>query len=581
MKKTLFFLYLIISLIGSSCHKDDPIGGGPDSTIYVQTQLMGVINDENGAGMEGVGLRWGQQIATTDENGFYTFSSAPADQEGTLLQITANGYFDLTKTVVPIPNGQTWMEAMLTPKVLSGTVQASTGGTVTFSGASVNLPAGGIVGSGNVPYNGTVHVYATWLDPTDVNTPARMPGDLTAINANEESGSLATYGMIGVELETPSGAPLQIASGAKAVILMTIPTSMLANAPTAIALWHFDEAKGKWLEDGYADRVGNQYSGWVDHFSFWNCDVFFDNVTLSGRVVDANGSPIFGMQVQAKRVTGSGNIPSSASGWTNTNGEFGGKVPANEPLVIEILDQCGSMVFSQEIGPLIVDFDMGDLVIDLSGKSIEITGTLLDCNNLPVSDGYIKIQVYGKSVILPTAANGTIQAAVTTCFANKLTASGYDLGNLKVSPAQTHLISGLNELNLGDLVACDQLEEFIEYTLDGVAVLSTEEVYGTVIGSKLIISTSINAPDSSFLYLTIEDYTIGDNMYSAIDVTAYNPSTGEYIAGWGQGPGEGFVTITKVGEIGDTILGTFEAVVGSNNPAGKAYLIGSFRVIRE
>lgn len=582
MKKTLFFLFLIISLLSSSCHKDDPIGGGPDSTIYVQTQLMGVIRDENDEGLEGVGVRWGQQIATTDENGFYTFAQASADEEGTILQITANGYFDLTKTVVPIPNGRTWMEAMLTPKVLRGTVQASAGGTVTFSGASVYLPAGGIVGSGNMPYTGTVNVYATWLDPTNVNTLARMPGNLTAIRENGDQATLASYGMIGVELESLTGAPLQLAQGAQAQVEIMIPAALVSNAPASIPLWHFDVTKGKWMGNGFAEKVGSTYVGSLSHFSFWNLDVPFDNANLSGRIVNSSGLPLMGVRVKASlSKIGSENIPTSASAYTNSKGKFSGKVPAEEILLIQIIDQCGEVIYDQQVGPISSDLNMGDLVVDLSDKSIEITGTLLDCNNLPVSDGYIKIQVYGKSIILPTSANGTIQAAVTTCFANKLTASGYDLGNLKVSPAQTHLISGLSELNLGNLVACDELEEFIEYTLDGVTVLSTEEVYGTVIGSKLIISTSINAPDSSFLFLTVEDYTVGDNMYSAIDVTAYNLSTGNYITGWGQGPGEGFVTITKVGEIGEYILGSFEAVVGSNNPAGKAYLVGSFRVIRD
>lgn len=583
MKKTLFCIFLFIGFIGSSCHKeDDPIGGGPDSAIYVQTQLMGVIHDGNGIGLEGVGIRWGQQITSTDENGFYTFSSASADKEGTILQITANGYFDLTKTVVPIPGGRTWTEAVLIPKVLSGTVQATTGGSVTIPGVIVTLPNNAIVRSDNEPYTGTVNVYVTWLDPTDVSTLDRMPGDLSAIRENGDQVSLATYGMIGVDLESSAGEPLQLAKGAQAHIEMSIPASLVANAPLAIPLWHFENAIGKWIEDGVAEKIGSRYVGSVGHFSFWNYDIPFDNATLSGRIIDSNSEPVLGIQVQASlSKVGSELIPASASAFTNNNGEFIGKVPAGEALIIQVKSICGEVVFEKEIGPLSVDLDMGDLMVDLSDKAIDINGSLLDCGGNPVSMGYVKIQVYGKSIILPTDSNGTIHGSVPTCFANKLTASGYDLGNLKVGPPETHLISGLVELDLGEIMVCDNLDEFIEYTLDGVAVLSTEQVYGKVVGSELVISTSINATDTSFLYLTIQNYVIGDNMFSSIDVSAYNANTGNYVFGWGQGPGEGFVTLTKVGVIGDYILGTFEAVIGSNNPTGKAYLIGSFRVIRE
>ncbi len=581
MKKNLFFLFLIIGLIGTSCRKnDDIITGGPDPVIYVQTQLMGVINDENGAGLEGVGLRWGQQITTTDENGFYTFSSAAADEQGTLLQITANGYFDLTKTVVPIPNGRTWMEAMLTPKVLSGTVQASAGGTVTIPGTSVTLPAGGIVGSGNVAYTGTVNVYATWLDPTDGNTLARMPGNLTAINTNDESGSLATYGMIGVELETPTGAPLQIAQGAEAVVEMTIPASILASAPATIPLWHFDEAKGKWLEDGFAEKVGNRYVGTVSHFSFWNCDIFFENVTLSGRVVNSNGAPIIGVRVRATMVNVNPNIWASASAWTNNNGEFGGKVPAGEVLLIEILNECGAVVFSQEVGPLSVDLDMGDVVVDLSDKSVEITGSLVDCDSNPVTNGYIRIQVEGIVVYLTPETDGSVNAVVPTCDADELTAAGFDVENLKISPAQTYTITGLSVLDLGVLTACDVLEEYIEYTIDGASVVVIEPD-ASIQGNYLTISSGGNSPDSTFFYMSLDQMGPGTYNPQSVEASSFDPISGNLKFGYCQGCMNMQVTLTAVGNVGEPIIGTFTGTLDSNPSNPDVPLSGSFKVIRD
>lgn len=578
MKKTLFFLFLIIALIGTSCRKnDDIITGGPDPVIFVQTQVMGMIRDEQGDGLEGVNIRWGQQVATTDENGYYTFQSAAADEQGTVLQISANGYFDLTKTVVPVPNGRTWLEAMLTPRILSGTVQASAGGTVTFTGGAVTLPAGGIVGSGNVPYTGTVQVYATWMDPTSATTLARMPGDLTAINAQDQAGSLATYGMIGVELEAPSGAPLQIAQGAEAEIRMTIPSALLANAPATIPLWHFDVVKGKWIEDGFAEKVGNEYVGTVSHFSFWNCDIFFENVTLSGRVVDNNGTPLIGVRVMATLVNGDPNIPASANAWTNTDGEFGGKVPANEVIQIEILDQCGEVVYSQEVGPLAADLDLGDITVDLAGNSIAITGSLVDCDDIPVTNGYVRVEVAGFTVILPTATDGTVSAVVSTCDADELVAAGYDVENLKSSPVQTYTITGLSDLDLGELSVCDDLEEYILYTLDGITVLFAEPG-GGIQGNFLSIDSGADSLDAYF-YLSMDQIVPGTYNPTVIEVSASD--SGNFIFGVCQGCPDMEVTLTSVGAVGEPMIGTFTGTTdGSPNLPARS-LTGSFKVIRE
>lgn len=580
MKKTLFFLFLIIGLVGSSCRKDDDIiTGGPDPVIFVQTQVMGMIRDEQGKGLGGVNIRWGQQVATTDENGYYTFQGAAADEQGTVLQISASGYFDLTKTVVPIPNGRTWLEAILTPKVLNGTVQASAGGTVSLTGATITLPAGGIVGSGNVPYTGTVHVYATWLDPTAPETRGRMPGDLSAVNADAESGILASYGMIGVELETAAGAPLQIAQGAEAEIRMTIPSALLANAPATIPLWHFDVVKGKWIEEGFAEKTGNEYVGKVSHFSFWNCDVFFENVVLKGRVVNGNGTPITGVWVQATLVNGSQNLPVSTSASTNSDGMFGGKVPAGEVILIEIVDQCGEVVYSQQVGPLSADLDMGDLLVSFSDKSIEITGTVVDCDDQPVLNGYIVVQVEGKQVILPLASGGSFLAVIPTCDANELIAKGVDVTNLKASPPLTYPISGLNSLDLGEIAACDELDEFLQYTLDGLSIIVIEP--GAGIQGNILQINSGNSPDSSYFYMTLNQIIPGTYNPVVVEVSSYDPVSGSFVAGYCQGCADMDVTIISVGNIGEPIIGSFSGTLDGNPSNPMQPLSGSFKIIRD
>ncbi len=55
--------------------------------------------------------------------------------------------------------------------------------------------------------------------------------------------------MAAVELTGTSGELLQIATGKKATLTLSIPSSLAASAPATIPLWFFDEAKGLWKEE--------------------------------------------------------------------------------------------------------------------------------------------------------------------------------------------------------------------------------------------------------------------------------------------------------------------------------------------
>jgi len=103
---------------------------------------------------------------------------------------------------------------------------------------------------------------------------------------------LQTFGMMQVELRGSGGEKLQIAKTHTAQIKMQIDASQMATAPSSIPLWHFDEAKGYWTEEGSATKVGNQYVGNVSHFSWWGCCSGFPVVGLSVNILDSNSNPI-------------------------------------------------------------------------------------------------------------------------------------------------------------------------------------------------------------------------------------------------------------------------------------------------
>lgn len=574
---------LILGLTFGGCRKDiDDITGGPDPVIFVQTTVYGVITGINHEGLAGVTVRNGQQVRTTDENGFFIFDKAPANAAGTIIECTSSGYFSLTKTVIPIPNSRTPMQIRMTPKILSGVITAGAGGTINVGTAQVILPAGGIVDANGQAYTGSVRVFGVFLDPNAADMNQRMPGNLSAIRENGETAVLATYGMIGVELESPAGVKLNIAPGFEAEIHIPLSGEYLSTAPATIPLWHFDDQLGRWIEEGEATLTGNKYVGKVSHFSFWNCDIPFEAITLSGTIVTSAGNPVSGVYVRATVQSG-GEFPpgASAAAWTNLDGHYMGLVPANTVFLLEVVSLCGEVLTSQEAGPFTNDHNLGPISIDVSENSILVEGSIEDCSNNPVSDGYVKVSIGTLTHFIPTNSDGTFEATFLNCDETSLSVTPYDLANLKEGLKETFDITGLNTIDLGTLEACIDLTEYIEFNFNGVDAVLVD-VYGGI--EQTSIQFNGWGPDSSYIQIQLPVIQPGNSISPIImSMTVYDAAFGIYRYGICDACSTMTITITSLGNVGELITGTFTGtLIEASDPLNPTVpLTGSFKFIRD
>jgi len=94
------------------------------------------------------------------------------------------------------------------------------------------------------PYQGQVEVFQHFAYPTALRTFELMPRSLFAQTENNDARTLETFGMVAVELRTPSGEPLNIPEDQPAEIEFNIDNSQLNTAPENIELWYFDEEFG-------------------------------------------------------------------------------------------------------------------------------------------------------------------------------------------------------------------------------------------------------------------------------------------------------------------------------------------------
>lgn len=463
-------------IIFSACQRDleDPgtgnnNGGTPTNidNITVIASMRGVVVDENNQPVTGATVKSGTNTTTTDRYGVFRFNDISLAKENGKVLVERNGYFTAHRTFPTTAGRIHNVRIKLLPKTNTGNFTASSGGTITLTtGGKLVMPANAVTDAAGNAYSGQVNVAMTWINPTATDLPDIMMGDLRGLTTAGDERGLETFGMLGVELTTPGGQPLQVASGKTAELSFPIPASLAGAAPATIDLWHFDEATARWKQEGTATKTGNFYVANVSHFSFWNCDAPFPLINLCMKLVDATTTqPLNNVQVRIKRSNGS-----YGSGWTDSLGNLCGKVPKNEPLTLEVMNQCNTAAYSQSIGPFSADANLGTVSATLPAAStLVITGTLLNCANTNVTNGAVVIYTPGSYSYVIPVTNGTFSHTILRCTNTAINFSvlGVDYTALQ----QGMPISGTGNtgtVNIGNIVACgNNSAQFAEYIIDG------------------------------------------------------------------------------------------------------------------
>ncbi len=473
MRRFQLFVLFFVSVLFIQCQKEVGFGGGiepkPAQPAPITAVLHGNVLDENGQPAPGVNVKVGAKTAVTDARGYFRITDAPLDKNSALVTAEKPGYFKGYRTF-NATSASNQVLIQLIKRDLSGTIDAVAGGNVTLgNGLKIALPANGVVTASNgSAYSGTVNVYAAYIDPTSQEIGRTVPGSLMADDKNGNRVVLSSYGMIAVELASPSGEKLQVKSGSKATVTSPIPSSLQSSAPANIALWSVNENTGIWKEEGMATKNGTAYVGEVSHFSFWNCDIGLPAVTVSMIIKTPDGDPLIHAWV---RINTTGSNPSWAYGFTDSLGQVSGLVPANQGLVLNVLNQCFEPVYTQNIGPYNQNTNLGTITLNQNATSVmkTIRGIVKDCSNNIVTQGYVRIYLGYSVLYAPLDNSGAFEANYFLC-ANSPTTFQV-LGVDEVNNQQSNIYNGnitgaVNDI--GVITACGtSSSQFISYTLDG------------------------------------------------------------------------------------------------------------------
>ncbi len=422
MKKIIWAI-LLLGFLTTSCRKDDvdiDITNTPIDEVdhRFKQDVYGQVVDEVGLPLGEVDVEMEQALTVTDENGFFLFKDVSVGNFG--VHISASkagktladpGYLFGGYRIYAEEDSRKFVKIVLMKASSIESFSASTGAEVVLpDGSTLNFPEDAFTENGN-PYDGTVHVFGRWIDPSGSNMLELAPSDLRARRADDEIMILRSYGMMGIELMSDLGTELEITKGKEVELSMVVPDEFLSEAPMALPLWHFDEDEGLWIEEGSATLDGNTYKGNVTHFSWWNCDYPYPLVNLCVHVIPDNGS-FDGYLVVIENLDGFG----SASGYTNDRGLVCGLVPEGDLLQIFIYGHCGNLIHTQEIGPYTDDDDELINVTVPLGVTINLNGSIEECTTgNPVSGSYVYFKYDGNVSVTLSDNAGMYNHTLSDC----------------------------------------------------------------------------------------------------------------------------------------------------------------------
>lgn len=461
----IFLLFFIVSCDiddineiqnGNQDINEETTGSSLDFGATVQADFIGRVVNDDGIRVNNATVTIGSQIVQTDTNGVFSMQNVNVFENFAFVKVTKDTYIKGSRAIVPQTDAINTIEITLLRKNIVETINSGESSQITHENSTIFFQ-GEFEYPDGTPYNGQIDVSVHYLEPNQSETFTSMPGMLLGEDNNGSAQAMETYGMLAINLFDQAGEELDIVADFPATLEFPVDPDQLTIAPDEIPLWYFDEEMGYWKEEGSAIRQGNKYVGEVTHFTWWNCDLPLEYVTLCLHLT-SNEQTLSGNYIEIVRNETGQTI---FYGTLDQNGSECGLIPANEQITLNIYGNditCQDQVIYQEIiGPFTADSSI-DLVIPPDNiESTLITGNVLNCDNTQLQEGYAIIVQENNSFIagpIPII-NGELSYQFNYCIELEY--------QIRVFDSNTNQVSGFvpfnvdsNEIMLGTISLCEE-----------------------------------------------------------------------------------------------------------------------------
>ena len=578
--KSIYALGFFFGFYLLSCTTDHSLG--PDAIESpVKTALVVSVFDQDGIPVSEALVAVEQYTGYTDAFGLFYVPEMTASKRA-YLTVHKAGYFQGSRQFYPEKNSTSYLRISLIRKVSVGTISNNSGGMVQVDQetSSLHFPAGAVSYANGTAYNGLVEVKAFTIQADDPDMSTLMPGRLEAVNDQGELGVLLSYGMMAVELQSPGGEELIVTPGHKVEMRLQVPGSMVSTAPPIIPMWYFDEEDGEWIQEGDAVLDGDTYVAQLSHFSFWNCDDWASSIEWEATFVEESAEALKNLQVCLTVLSTNASI----CDYTNSNGQVLSNIPTGELFLVEVINECGQAIFSEQLGPYNKNTKYGPVtILNNQGGLLmtSVSGTVIGCDNQPVTNGYALIQV-GKAnyVSKLNPLDGTFVQQFFTCPEAEATIVAIDANTAKQSLPRSLPFEAV--VDAGTLKACDVLDEYILIQVNGYSqsYFFVPQIDFSTFDSTMIIRGLNPYPPDAYFELYFNCNTPGpcaleEGSGGGFDLPT--PESGVRILNMN-------LVLEEFGPVGGKIRGTFNGILngGDNGQGGPEYsnFSGSFSVTR-
>jgi len=458
----------------------------------------------DGFAAAGATVRINGQSTVAGVNGYFRFTNLTLDKYLNVLTVervagSNPGRFTMYRTFSATASlNRVRVEGW--PRAPRSSFGGDIGGSITLgTDASLEVPGGSLRTAQGAFYSGRVSTAALLIEP-DVLMPGgnhdRFPGSPAGQDAAGNRVMLLPYAMGVFELTGTDGA-LHIDSSLPARLLLPVTTLRSGQAPDSLRLWHLDSASGLWRSRGFARLMGNRYSGWADRNGYWCVAASKPAAYLTTALHDSRDSlpvPLVPYRI------GSAYTDPASFGYTDSLGVLRVLVPTQQALPLQTLDYCRSLGGSATLPAIPALQELGPRLL-MQGGLATVQGRLLRCAGGGMPAGLVELSSGGIIYRTTTDAYGNYRFRLVGCAPTPGTVSlrFVEPATLQSTVVNVALVLPLTQVT--DQTICDPAgEEFISYTLDGVAHRISSLEVGDSLGMRAVPYTSSLMPQ---IYFTI------------------------------------------------------------------------------
>ncbi len=558
-------LLLGLSLLYSACYEDLLETNTLDSSIaepeqlYVN-QISGVVTDTAGFAIENVEISIVGATTLTDAEGKFELKDVTLGQYGSYLSAERNGYYETGIRLYGAESLSLYTTLTLVPKKGDYVFENSQGAEVQDpSGLKANFPAGTFQKDGT-PYDGSVYVNIFWVAPNNINTYDHKVQVYESITADQQypyhKPALSSIAYISVT--DASGRPLDVDPEQPVEVIFPAEHQTSNDALVEeVTLLSLNENIGLWVEEGTAINTGAGYRALLPHFSWWciatirsSADLCISFSDLTAESTSRERGDLFLISETDGAIVHAGVI--------DYEHEVCIPIPQETQLEIRAYNNCFSEIGAWRYAGTAESTDQLSIEIEARPTMINLSGLIDPCTD---ETGHY-VDIYYSTELSQDYWGRTdlrFDIALDACYTSEIL---YITAVDSFSNITRSVTVDLNELSSLDNIVID------------LCSLSTGSGYIEYNGRSYENVIARAQPEET---LIIHNEQTGNGLLLGFDGHTTGTFEGRLFGQSGE-ICEGQVTITKYGDIGDTIEGTYEMPA---NELGCEGATGSFVALRE